>query len=93
MKGITLLEKLTGRQGCWTQEDQAYREKITNNKTGGKELRDDVNIFFSLLRDVITKGNYFSLQRELDLKGTLKKLYRSCLFSDKKKETEVKEGK
>lgn len=30
MKHITLLEKLTGRQGCWTQEAEAYRKKKTN---------------------------------------------------------------
>jgi hypothetical protein len=27
MKHITLLEKLTERQGCWTQEAEAYRKK------------------------------------------------------------------
>lgn len=74
MKGITSCKKLTGRQGCWAQEAQAYRNNNNNNKTGKSELIDGVNIFFSLLGDVMTKGNYISLQGELDLIGTLQKL-------------------
>lgn len=47
MKHITLLEKLTGRQGCWTQEAEAYRKKKTN-KSQERELIDDINTLFFL---------------------------------------------
>lgn len=47
MKGITLLAKLTGRQGCRTQEAQeAWAYRKNNNKNGESQLIDDINIFF-----------------------------------------------